>query len=61
MHHIEFEGRVRVGLGEMPEQVRCVLGLLGTFITIPVVTGAAFWFVFAGFALLALATLVRDL
>ena len=38
-----------------------VLGLLGTFITIPVVTGAAFWFVFAGFALLALATLVRDL
>lgn len=38
-----------------------VLGLLGTLITIPVVSGSAFWFVFFGFALLAVATFVDGL
>ena len=38
-----------------------VLGLLGTFVTIPVVSGAAFWFVFIAFAILAVATFVEGL
>lgn len=38
-----------------------VLGFLGTFISIPVVSDAAIWFVFAGFALLALASLLKGL
>ena len=38
-----------------------VLGLLGTFATIPVVSANAFWFVFIGFALLAVATFVDGL
>lgn len=38
-----------------------VLGFLGTFISIPLVSANAFWFVFAAFVLLALATLVKDL
>lgn len=38
-----------------------VLGFLGTFISIPFVSANAFWFVFVGFALLVLATLLKDL
>ena len=38
-----------------------VLGLLGTLTTIAFVSPNAFWFVFAAFALLAIATLVKDL
>lgn len=38
-----------------------VLGLLGTFGTIPLVSANAFWFVFLGFALLAVATFVDGL
>jgi hypothetical protein len=38
-----------------------VLGLLGAFMTIPVVSGAAFWFVFIAFALLAVATFIDGL
>ena len=38
-----------------------VLGILGTLITIPVVTGLAFWFVVAGLALLVIALLVKGL
>ena len=38
-----------------------LLGLLGTFVSIPVVSGLAFWFVFVGFALLALGLMVKGL
>jgi hypothetical protein len=38
-----------------------VLGLLGTFATLPVVSANAFWFVFVAFALLAVATFVDGL
>lgn len=38
-----------------------VLGFLGTFATIPMVSANAFWFVFIGFALLAVATFVDGL
>jgi hypothetical protein len=38
-----------------------VLGILGTFITIPFVTSLAFWFVVAGLALLVVALLVKGL
>ncbi|MEP6894446.1 MAG: hypothetical protein ABI986_02445 [Chloroflexota bacterium] len=38
-----------------------VLGLLGTFAKIPVASANAFWFVFIGFALLAVATFVEGL
>ena len=38
-----------------------VLGILGTLITIPVVSGLAFWFVVAGFVLLVIALLVKGL
>lgn len=38
-----------------------VLGFLGTFISIPVVSANAVWFVFVGFALLVLATLLKGL
>lgn len=44
---------IAVGLG--------VLGLIGTFVSIPVVSGLAFWFVFAGLALLVVALLVKGL
>lgn len=37
------------------------LGLLGTLVSIPVVSGLAFWFAFAGFALLALGTYFKGL
>ena len=38
-----------------------VLGILGNFITLPVVSAAAFWFVAIGFVLLALGTSVKGL
>ena len=38
-----------------------VVGILATFITIPVLSGFAFWLVVIGFALLAIATLVDGL
>lgn len=36
-----------------------LLGLLASFVSIPVVSGFSFWFVFAGFALLALGLTVK--
>jgi len=38
-----------------------VLGLLGKLTNIPIVSGSEFWFVFVGFAILVLATLLKDL
>jgi hypothetical protein len=38
-----------------------VLGILGTFISLPLVSANAFWFVAVGFVLLALATFLKDL
>jgi hypothetical protein len=38
-----------------------VLGLLGKITNIPIVTGLEFWFVFVAFAILVLATLLKDL
>ena len=38
-----------------------VLGLLGSFVALPIVGGSSFWLVFLGFALLAIATLVDGL
>ena len=38
-----------------------VLGFLGNFVAIPFVSGYAFWFVFFGFALLALGNLLKGL
>jgi len=38
-----------------------VLGLLGTLATIPLASANAFWFVFLGFAILAVATFVDGL
>jgi len=38
-----------------------VLGFIGTLTTIPLVSAYAFWFVFAGFALLALAVVTKGL
>jgi hypothetical protein len=38
-----------------------LLGLIGTFVTIPVVSGFAFWFVFVGFALLVAGLLLKGL
>jgi hypothetical protein len=38
-----------------------VLGILGTYITIPIVSANAFWFVAAGFVLLVLATYLKNL
>ncbi len=37
------------------------LGFIGTFVTIPVVSGLAFWLVFGAFVLLALATYLKGL
>ncbi len=36
-----------------------VVGVLATFITIPVLTGIAFWLIVVGIVLLALGTLVK--
>lgn len=38
-----------------------LLGLISTFVSIPVVSGLAFWFVVAGFALLVAGLLVKGL
>jgi len=38
-----------------------VVGILANFITIPVLSGIAFWLVVLGFVLLALATFFKDL
>jgi hypothetical protein len=38
-----------------------VLGLLGSLVTLPVISGLSFWLVFLGFALLAVATFVDGL
>jgi hypothetical protein len=38
-----------------------VLGLLGSLTTIAVVSANAFWFVFVGFAILAVATFVEGI
>lgn len=38
-----------------------VLGIVGQFVDIPVVTPYSYWFVVAGFAILALATKMRGL
>lgn len=38
-----------------------LLGLIGSFVAIPVVSGFAFWFVFIGLALLVAGLLVNGL
>lgn len=38
-----------------------VLGFIGTLVTIPFVSANAFWFVFVGFLLLALGSLLKGL
>ncbi len=38
-----------------------VLGFLGTLVAIPFVSGFAFWFVFVGWLLLALATVLKGM
>ena len=38
-----------------------VLGILGTFVSLPFVSANAFWFVAVGFILLALATFLKNL
>jgi len=38
-----------------------VLGILGTYISIPFVSTYAFWFLVVGFVLLVLATFLNDL
>ncbi len=37
------------------------LGVLAKFVSIPFITDFSFWFVVAGLALLALATVIKDL
>ncbi len=41
--------------------VLAVLGVLGSFVTIPFVSGFAFWFVVVAYALLAVSLLVKGL
>jgi heme/copper-type cytochrome/quinol oxidase subunit 1 len=38
-----------------------VVGILATFVSVPVLSGFAFWLVVIGFALLAVATVVEGL
>lgn len=38
-----------------------VLGFLGNFVTLPVISGLSFWLLFLGFAILAVATFVEGL
>ena len=38
-----------------------VLGILGTFVSLPFVSANAFWFVAIGFVILVLATYLKDL
>lgn len=39
--------------------VLVALGLIGTFVTIPFVSGLAFWFVFVGYVVLLLGLLLK--
>lgn len=41
--------------------VLAVLGLLGSFVTIPFVSAFAFWFVVVGYAVLAASLLVKGM
>jgi len=41
--------------------VLAVLGLLGTFVTIPFVSGLAFWFVVVGYAVLVAGLFVKGM
>ncbi len=41
--------------------ILAALGLVGFFISIPLVSGIAFWLVVAGYVLLALSTSVKNL
>lgn len=41
--------------------ILAVLGLIGTLVTIPVLSGIAFWLVLVGFVLLALGNLITGL
>ena len=41
--------------------IKGLLGILATLVTIPVLSGFAFWLVVIGFALLAVATVVEGL
>ena len=41
--------------------VLAVLGLIASLVTIPVLSGIAFWLVLAGFILLALSLLIKGL
>ena len=38
-----------------------IIGVISTFVAIPFVSGYAFWFVTVGFAVLALATVVKGM
>jgi hypothetical protein len=38
-----------------------VLGLLGSFVSLPVISGLSFWLLFLGFAVLAVATFVEGM
>jgi hypothetical protein len=38
-----------------------VLGFIGNFVAIPVIGGLSFWLLFIGFALLAVATIIKGL
>ena len=38
-----------------------LLGLIGTFVTIPLISGIAFWLVLAGLVLLVLGLLIKGL
>lgn len=38
-----------------------VLGLLGNFVALPIISGLSFWLVLAGFVILAVATFVEGL
>lgn len=38
-----------------------VLGLLGSFVTMPVISGLSFWLLFLGFAVLAVATFIEGI
>ncbi|MBN2200831.1 hypothetical protein JW777_02640 [bacterium] len=41
--------------------ILAALGVVGTFISIPLISGIAFWLVVAGYVLLALSTSVKNL
>ena len=41
--------------------ILAALGIVGTFATIPIVSGVTFWLVVAGWGLLALSTAVKNM